>query len=287
MAITRAWVKSLPPGKEKKHYKQIVKDYKANDEWAMKALQKTCILITSHPGNRAFLTSCVETHEKLGLWMILAYDNYWHPNDKKISYDLLMPKREVFDKIHTLVIPNYQTWGGVLYPYFWLLKFGLQTANCFEYVYCTNGDCIIEKPESFPELFEMLGDGDIMGCGWEETIHGRALFNTTGFLAKTSAINKVMKHFQDYLIPLDNYEKYAEEMGNTEARFAHAIKDLKLKLVKVPENPFNTQSHKPGFGTWYKTIGFRHIHGEWGYSMKHNKKKIPWEYIDKEYLKKK
>lgn len=284
MTITREWVKSLPPGKKKKHYKQIIKDYQANDKWAMKALQNTCVLITSHPGNRPFLQACVDTHEKLGLWMILAYDNYWSPEAKTLSYNSLMPKRNVFDKVHTFVIPNYQTWGGVLYPYFWLLKLGLQTANSFEYVYCTNGDCVLEKPENFSKLFDMMGDADIIGCGWEKTVHGRELFNTTGFLAKTSAANKIMKHFQDYLIPLDNYEKYAEEMGNTESRFAIAIKDLNLNYVKVPENPFNTQSHKPGQGTWYKTIGFRHIHGEWGYGMKHNKQKIPWEYIDKTYL---
>jgi hypothetical protein len=97
----------------------------------------------------------------------------------------------------------------------------------------------------------------------------------------------MMKHFQDNLIPFDNYEKYAEEFGNTESRFALAIKQLGLKLVKAPENPYNTQSHKPGFGTWYKTIGFRHIHGEWGYGNKYNKKTIPWEYIDKDYLRRK
>lgn len=285
MTIDRKFVKSLPNGPQKKHYTQILKDYMANDEWAKKALEQTCVLITSHPGNRSFLTSCVETHSKLGLWTILVYDNYWNPNDKSISYDALMPKRKIFDAVHTFLIPNYQTWGGVLYPYFWLLKFGFHTASCFKYVYCTNGDCIIEKPENFPKLFEMLGDGDVMGCGWEKTPQGRELFNTTAFLAKTDAMQKVMKHFEDHLIPFENYEKYAEEFGNTEARFARAMRDLKLKVVQVPENPYNTQSHIPGKGTWYKTMGFRHIHGEWGYYNKKDKSKIPWEYIDQTYLK--
>jgi hypothetical protein len=34
-------------------------------------------------------------------------------------------------------------------------------------------------------------------------------------------------------------------------------------------------------------MGFRHIHGEWGYYNKKDKNKIPWEYIDQQYLKKK
>ena len=67
-------------------------------------------------------------------------------------------------------------------------------------------------------------------------------------------------------------------MGNTEARFAHAINDLGLKCVKPKENPFNTQVWKPGVGTWYKTVGFRHIHGEYNYNQRYGKKKdIPWD----------
>jgi len=287
MTITRQFVKSLKPGKEKKHYQQILNDYMANDEWAKKALLPVGVLITAHPSSRPFLKHCIETHKKLGYWITLAYDNYWNPKDKNIKYDQLMPSREVFDNIDTFIIPHYQTWGGVLYPYFWLLKFGMHTMGGFEYVYCTNGDCVIEKPENFDQIMEMLGDGDIIGCGWEKTPQGRDLFNTTAFLAKTKAAQAMMKHFEDHLIPYDNYEKYAEQFGNTEARFAKAIKELDLKVVKVPENPFNTQSHKPGFGTFYKTIGFRHIHGEWAYRVRKGKGEIPWEHIDERYMKKK
>jgi hypothetical protein len=286
MAIDREFVKSLKPGREKNHYRQILEDYMANDDWAVKALKRIGVLMTAHPNSRPFLTSSIESHKKLGYWITLAYDNYWDPNNKESDYNTLMPSREVFDQVDTFVIPHHQTWGGVLYPYFWILKFGLQTMGGFEYVYCTNGDCILEKPENFDQIIDMLGDGDIIGCGWETTPQGRDLFNTTAFLAKTTAAQAMMKHFQDHLIPFENYEKYAEDFGNTESRFAIAIKDLGLKLVKAPENPFNTQSHKPGHGTWYKTIGFRHIHGEWGYNTKH-KLPIPWEYIDEKYLKRK
>lgn len=285
MTITRKYVKSLKPGNEKKHLKLILNDYMANDEWAVKALKPIGVLMTAHPSTRPFLKASIETHKKLGYWITLAYDNYWDPKNKQSTYDILMPKREVFDQVDTFIIPHHQTWGGVLYPYFWILKFGLHTMGAFEYVYCTNGDCVLEKPENFEQIIDMLGDGDIIGCGWEKTPQGKEMFNTTAFLAKTTAAQAMMKHFQDHLIPFDNYEKYAEEFGNTESRFALAIKQLGLKLVKVPENPYNTQSHKPGHGTWYKTIGFRHIHGEWGYGNKY-KTKIPWKYIDETYMKK-
>ena len=285
MTITRAILKDKKiSAKDLAYYKDVLKGYEECDKWAVKALKPLGILLTSHPGNRPFLKASVEYHNKLGYWLAVVYDNYWNPIHKGASYDGLMPKREVFDEIDTFLISRYQTWGGVLYPYFWCLKFGLQTMGGFEYVYCANGDCILEKPENFDQLLDMMGDADIFGVGWEQN-NKRPLFNTTGFIARTTAINAMMKHFQDHLIPLDNYEKYAQEMGNTEARFARAIKDLDLKCVKPKENPFNTQVWKPGVGTWYKTVGFRHIHGEYNYQMRYGKKEnIPWNYIDESYL---
>jgi hypothetical protein len=154
--------------------------------------------------------------------------------------------------------------------------------GAFDYIFCSNGDCILEKPEGFPKIMEMLGDADIMGCGYESN-NGRELFNTTSFIAKTSAIQAVMKHFRDYLIGIDTYERYAEKMGNTEGRFAIAIKELGLKVKKVPVNPVNTQVASPG-GTWYDILGFRHVHGEFNNS--HRRKKIPPDpkYLDDRYM---
>jgi hypothetical protein len=92
-----------------------------------------------------------------------------------------------------------------------------------------------------------------------------------------------MCHFRDYLIGIDTYEKHAEKMGNTEGRFAIAIKELGLKVKKVPVNPVNTQVAERG-GTWYDILGFRHIHGEWNHA--HRRKKIPPnpKYIDDRYM---
>jgi hypothetical protein len=288
MTITRALLTDPKVSdKDKAYYKDILKGYEECDKFAVKALKPLGVLLTAHPGSRPFLRDSVKSHKKLGYWLAVVYDNYWNPLHKGASFDGLMPRREVFDEIDTFIISRYQTWGGVLYPYFWCLKFGLQTMGGFEYVYCANGDCILEKPENFDQLLDMMGDADIFGVGWEKN-GNRPLFNTTGFIAKTKAVQAMMKHFQDHLIPLDNYEKYAQQLGNTEARFAKAILDLGLKCVNPQENPHNTQVWKPGVGTWYKTVGFRHIHGEYNYNMRYgDKEKIPWDYIDEKYLKRK
>jgi hypothetical protein len=285
MTITRKFVADMKEGHEKEYAKQVIKGYMDNDKWAVKALKNVGVLLTAHPNTRPFLKASVNTHKKLGFWVTVAYDNYFDPKNKGTTYDSMLPRREVFDNIDTFLISHYQTWGGVLYPYFWLLKLGLQTMGGFEYVFCSNGDCILEKPEGFPKIMEMLGDADIMGCGWENN-NGRELFNTTSFIAKTTAAQAIMKHFQDHLIPIDNYEKYAERVGNTESRFAVAIKDLGLKVKKVPKNPPSTQLHKPG-GTWNEILGFRHVHGEWNYAHRYKDVPPPAKYIDETFWKKK
>ena len=57
-----------------------------------------------------------------------------------------------------------------------------------------------------------------------------------------------------------------------------------LKVVKPEENPNDTQLSQCGQGTWYKTVGFRHIHGE--YNKAYRYKLIPPEpkYIDDRYI---
>jgi hypothetical protein len=252
---------------QKEYYTNEFDQHRLNDNWNQKGFgAKIGMLLTSHPGNRGFLKASVESHKQTGHWLAVAYDNYWDKERQDIDYNWVMPPRDVFDKIDTFVIPHHQSWGGVLYPYFWLLYFGLQTMGGFEYVYCANGDCVLEKPENFDRLLEMLGDGDIMGIGNEDAGWSR-VFNTTGFVAKTKSAQAIMKHFGERLIPFDNYVKYTQSVGNTEARFSQAIKDLGLKEVVVEKNPYNTQLHVPG-GTWYDLVGFRHIHGEFNWAWK-------------------
>lgn len=283
MTVTRSFVKGLSKGSAKReHYEIILRDMIKNDEWAFNIFKKVGVILTSHPGNRPFLKASLESHKKLGYWTTVVYDNYFDPNNKNISYEQCMPYRDVFDLADTFLIPHHQTFGGVLYPYFWCLYFGVHVMGSFEYIFCSNGDCILEKPEGFPKIMDMLGDADIMGCGYEYN-NGRELFNTTSFIAKTKAIQDIMIHFRDHLIGINNYEKHAQRLGNTEGRFAVAIKELGLKMKKVAVNPVDTQVSSPG-GTWYDTIGFRHLHGEW--NRAHRKKFPPPDpkYIDDRYI---
>jgi hypothetical protein len=92
-----------------------------------------------------------------------------------------------------------------------------------------------------------------------------------------------MRHFEKYFLPFENYEKYTQEFGNTEARFHRAIQDLKIKEIVV-EPPYNEQQHIKGYGTWYNVVGFRHIHAEMNWAYRN--KGIPPELknLDERYL---
>lgn len=279
MGLTTADLKeSKWTEQDKKEIAIVLDNYKQNDKWANKTFKKIGILITSHPGNRTYLKACIETHKKLGYWICLAYDNYIHPKEKDVDYNNIMPSKYVMDNIDTFLIPHYQTWGGVLYPWFWLMKFGVNAMREFEYLYCINGDFILEKPEGFSKLFSLLGDADIMTYGPNSDNS-----MSTCFIAKTDSLIKIMKHIQDHFIPFENYEKYTQEYGNAEGRFAKAVKELNLTYIDV-EPPYNEQMHIKGYGTWYDLVGFRHIHGELNYAYRN--KGIPPElkYLDERYI---
>ena len=86
MTVSREFVKSLPKGSQKNHYQIVLNEMMKNDKWAMKIFKDVGVLLTSHPGNRPFLKSSLESHKKLGFWTTVVYDNYFDPNNKDITY---------------------------------------------------------------------------------------------------------------------------------------------------------------------------------------------------------
>lgn len=281
MGFVRSDIDSARTPEERAELEALLARYMVCDEWAKRAIGDTAILITSHPANRPYLKACLETHKKLGFWICLSYDNFLKPGSEQSVNDV-MPARDVLDMVDTFVMPHHQTWGGVLYPYFWLVKWGLGVLRDFKWVYCINGDCIIEKPEGWPKMMELLGDRDILGHGWSET--SRPSFWSAAFVGKTDALWAMWKHYEKHFVPFDNFEKYTNEIGNCENRMAKAILDLGLKNVIV-ENAYNEQAHIPGHGTWWKVLGFRHIHAEHNYAYRHRGTMPPEpQWLDSRYM---
>lgn len=259
--------------------KYVIDCYLKNDEWATKIHKPVGILLTSSVYGRPYLKGSVESHKALGYWLVLSYDNFINPDWESISYDDWMPPKDIMDMVDTFLIPHHQTWGGVSYPFMWQLRLASGIFSNFEYVLVNNGDCIIEKPDGFPKLLEMLGDGDIMSSG-------PALpreIGTAGLLMKSSAFIKIAKHMIDHVVPFEQYEKSTQDFGNTEGRLAVAVRELGLKQVVV-EPGYNEQLHIPGYGTWWQTIGFRHIHGEHNYAYRYKGVPPHHKYLDERFV---
>lgn len=263
---------------------EVLKRMESNDPLCHRALGKIAVLLTSHPGNRGFLKASIESYKKLGLFLVLAYDNYLDPKRQDITWNDVMPDRDMIDNVDSLILGPHTTFGGVMFPYFWLTYLASGLLRSFDLIFCSNGDTIMETPERFLEIVEMLGDADIIGCGMEQN----RIFNTASFLVRTETFIKIMNHFRDHFIPFKVYEKYTKDIGNTEGRFAKAIKDLGVKDVTSEkiENPYNDQLHIKGYGTWYKILKFRHIHAEFGFFFKYPETAIPPElkYLDERHI---
>lgn len=266
--------------------KEVVGNYMANDEWATKIYKKVGIHLTCSPYSLPFLKASVESFKKLGYWIVLSYDNFINPKDtsSNIDWGRWMPPKDVMDSIDTFLIPHYQSWGGVSYGYSWQLKLCSSLLSNFEYVLCANGDCVIEKPEGFSELLEMLGDADIMSSGPSLPRE----IGTAGLLMKSSAYVKIADHILKGMVPFENYELTTQERGNTEGRLAVAVRDLGLKQIIVEPGRCQThkiceQFHQPGYGTWYEKIGFRHTHGELNYAYRYKSAPPPAKYLDERY----
>ncbi len=176
--------------------KAVLKGYMDNDSWAPRIKRDVLVLLISHAHARCYLTGSVNTHKKLGYWLAVCYDSFLHHEEGEVDYNKWMPSKDVMEDIDTFMLTHYSTWGGVSYPFMWCLKIASGLAQHFKYVYCVNGDCIIEKPEGFPELLATLGDADIMSSGpaLEREI------GTAGLLMKSAAFLKISSHMVDYVV---------------------------------------------------------------------------------------
>ncbi len=279
MPITREDLKKEMSEERRAELQEKLDSCMSNDKWANKIFDNIAILIITYPGQRAYLKSCVESHSKLGYFMALSYDNYIDPDLDEINHNEFLPDKEILDKIDLFLLPHHQTWKDTDYPFFWGLKWGSCALQQFEYIYCVNGDFVMDKPDQFYKMLLLMGDADIMTCGpdYENFLANGA------FIIKSKFFYPMVKFMQDTYIPFHNYEKYIHKYHNAEERMAHAVPYLKMKKFSVDKPMIWDRKGTPP-GTWNEICGLRHTHGELDYAFK--KRLIPphYKYLDSKYL---
>lgn len=278
MPITREQMTHKMPDEERIVLQAKLDRCMANDKWAKKIFKKLAVLIISYPGQRAFLKACIESHAKLGYFIALTYDNYIDPGALAVDHNAAMPDKEILDMVDLFIMPHHQTWKDVNYPYFWGAKWGVTALQGFEYIYCLDGDFVLDKPEGFEELFSMMGSGDIMTCGPNNDIE----ISSGAYIVKSKVFMDIVQYMQDHFIPFEKYEEFLH-MGGAESRIRAAIHEMNLKLIDMPSDPEPDCTHNLK-GTWFDLVGLRHIHGEVDYAYK--KRLIPphYKYIDAKNL---
>ena len=224
----------------------------------------TAIIVTSYHGQLGWLKSTLTSYRKSGHYVILSYDNpayIWNNIDDQEYMIRMFPRPIHYLLAHSVVVKHKTYEADKRTGWYWDVKYAQNIVNGFKnfkYVYVTNGDCIVERPEGFQELKALLGDGDLMSGQSEagKTIH------TADMLMSIKGFNKIM----DYMESRMKYLVFGSQSPETMLR--DAVDELGLKEVFAPEQPRNSKGEldyyctENGESTWKKVLGFRNLYHE-------------------------
>lgn len=242
----------------------------------------TAIVVTAWAGHLGWLKSTLTSYRNSGAYVILSYDNYsyvWENLDDPYVIHQKLPR-----PIHTLLahsfVMKHKTYDAdKRIGWFWNVKYALAIVNAFpniKYLYCTNGDCIWERPEGLPELKEMLGEGDFISgqSAPGQTIH------TACVLYKVEALNKIMDYMTKRISPMVIAGQSPETM------LGDAVKLLKIKEVYAPKQPrlptgeIDYYCTLGGESTWKEVLGFRNLYAEQEWRTNNRFEQLNPKYMD-------
>lgn len=244
------------PGEYTKQQEQKMYIHEKNMKgWNMTDLKRVeklnknlAIIVGTHSGHAPWLRACLEACQKTGYFVLLAYDNpFWKAKDMA----RILPAPSTLALADAIVFKHRSYLHSVGVAHFWNNIYGLSLIKAlgFKYIYALNGDCVMEKPENLDQLINMLGNGDIFPNQYEPE---RRYIGTMGYVSKTDIM---LELFHIHRRELHMYSR------TTEGRLWYYVKENNLKVVPPKENHVHNY-RLCGTGTWYETVGFRHIHAE-------------------------
>lgn len=213
---------------------------------AEKLEKKTCVLIFSWQRHLPYLESCLRQIRKLDLFTVLA----WDKGD--------LPTKQMLNLVDLFVM-KHKSSSGVVNSWMWHSKYTLPIVNQFnfKYVYSMSGDCLMEKPENFNRLYELLGDKDIISY-W----HDKNRIGTMSWLSKMS----IYKQIIDYI-----WNNWDEKLvgGMIECKVNNAKNKVGASLVNTMGKYFNfclppdgDPTDNRGRGIFGEILGLRHLQYE-------------------------
>ena len=242
----------------------------------------TAIIVTSYAGQLGWLKATLTSYRKTGHYVILAYDNtsyIWNNLDDSEYMLKMFPRPIHYLLAHSVVFKHKTFDADKRTGWYWDVQYARHIVNGFKnfkYVYITNGDCIVERPEGFQELKEILGDGDFMSG---QSMPGKTI-HTADIILKVEAFNKIM----DYMETRMKFPIMASQ--SPEMLLRDAVDTLKLKETFAPEQPLDSDGNldyyckedKPS--TFQKVIGFKNIYHSFEYRENYGLDPIDKKYLD-------
>lgn len=241
------------------------------------------IIVTSWAGQLRWLKKTLQSYRQTGKYVILAYDNPFFAFEEhcKGSDFMLnnMPRAEHYLMAHSVVIKHKTVDNSKRTGWFWNAYYARGLVNLYpniKYVYITNGDCLIEKPEGMKDLVALLGDADIMAGQSEE---GRTI-HSADMILKVGAFNQIMEYMA--------YRHKAPVIGSVsvECLLNDVVKTLKLKVKHAPVQPRmpdGSVDYYCGYGapsTFKDLIGFRNLYAEQEHRENNALEPLPKDFLD-------
>lgn len=244
----------------------------------------TAIIVTSWAGQLRWLKKTLQSYRLTGKYVILAYDNPFYPFDSTYLTDDYflknMPRAEHYLMAHSVVFKHKTIDNNKRTGWFWNAYYARGLVSLFpniKYVYITNGDCILEKPEGMDDLIKLLGDADFMSGQSEE---GRTI-HSADMIFKVEAFNKLL----DYMATRHKVPIWGGI--SVECLINDAIRKEIVKVKHAPKQPIDPRDGSVdyycvggGESTFKDIIGFRNLYAEQEYRENNALEPLPAEYFD-------
>jgi hypothetical protein len=264
---------------------RLVNEYSWNDlDFNLNAVpfqRDTAVIVTSYYGHLMWLKNTLASYRKTGAYVVLAYDNSPYVWDNLDDAEFILhkfPRPLHFLLCHAYVLKHKTYDADKRTGWFWNAKYAQNVVRGFEnikYVYVTNGDCFLRRPEGMSEMPEVLGGGDLVSgqSTPNSTIHTADLF------MKAEAFYKIMDYMSSRM-------KYTIMAGQSpEALLRDAVDDIGLKetFVDYPtlsDGSIDYYCTHDIDSTFKRVLGFKNLYAEQEYRENNRLPPLEKEYMD-------
>lgn len=231
---------------------------------ALPCTKDTAIIVTAWSGQLKWLEHTLNRYRKTGAFVILAYDHHFYPwvsSTKEEAFKTLLNPRH-YQLANATVFKHQTADANKRNGWFWSVRYAqgiLKSFQNIKNVYLTNGDCIFEKPEGFPELLKLVDDCDLISG--QTTTNGT--IHTANVLFKIDAFNSIF----DYIFEVMKTPVIGSR--SPEGNLKEAVDQLKLKVGMVEKQPLDKDGTVDPYArygqesTWKELVGFRNLFAEY------------------------